>query len=43
MLPKWAFQINRIKNTNLYKLIKYVSTIILKLQKIYKLNKTFAT
>ena len=29
MLPKWAFQLNRIKNTNLYKLIKNVSTIIL--------------
>ena len=29
MLPKWAFQLNRVKNTNLYKLIKNVSTIIL--------------
>ena len=29
MLPKWAFQLNRIRNTNLYKLIKNVSTIIL--------------
>ena len=29
LLPKWAFQLNRIKNTNLYKLIKNVSTIIL--------------
>ena len=28
MLPKWAFQLNRIKNTNLYKLIKNVSTTI---------------
>ena len=29
MFPKWAFQLNRIKNTNLYKLIKNVSTITL--------------
>ena len=40
MLPKWAFQLNRIKNTNLYKLIKNVSTIII--TKIYQLNKTYA-
>ena len=29
MLPKWAFQLNRLKNTNLCKLIKDVSTMIL--------------
>ena len=29
MLPKWAFQLNRIKKIQIYKLIENVNTIIL--------------